>query len=61
MFVPKLEHAIPLLVSSAKRHNEMQVEVGFTDARTFTRGIREAFSGEHQRILKGIGKFGQEN
>ncbi|MDE7323664.1 MAG: response regulator [Lachnospiraceae bacterium] len=40
----RLEHAIPLLVSSDKKTYEIAVEVGFTDARTFT----EAFQKHYQ-------------
>lgn len=39
----RLEHAIPLLVSSDKKTYEIAVEVGFTDARTFTEAFQRYY------------------
>lgn len=39
----RLEHAVPLLVSSDKKTYEIAVEVGFTDARTFTEAFQRYF------------------
>ena len=39
----RLEHAVPLLVSSDKKTYEIAVEVGFTDARTFTEAFQRHF------------------
>lgn len=39
----RLEHAIPLLVSSDKKTYEIAVEVGFTDARTFTEAFQRHY------------------
>lgn len=39
----RLEHAVALLVSSDKKTYEIAVEVGFTDARTFTEAFQRHF------------------
>lgn len=51
----RLEHAIPLLVSSDKKTYEIAVEVGFTDARTFTEAFQKHFQETPSAYRKRIG------
>lgn len=39
----RLEHAVPLLVSTNKKTYEIAVEVGFTDARTFSEAFQKQY------------------
>lgn len=54
----RLEHAIPLLVSSDKKTYEIAVEVGFTDARTFTEAFQKHYQETPNAYRKRIARQG---
>ena len=54
----RLEHAVPLLLSSDKKTYEIAVEVGFTDARTFSEAFQRHFKETPNAYRKRIKEHG---